>query len=123
MKLNPILILLPTVLLASVPLGFVLLLALMGFSDETNPSESVLESNFDLPCSELSITESTWNFDLNVLVVDLESPPSAAFFEALQQRGWTREPGKLSFRMDGMTLSYHDRQLVMLPTSYMDGDK
>ncbi len=83
MKNNSKLKQLPAALLAALPVGFLLFesaLSLAGISDETQPSESVLESNFDLPCSELTIKESSWNPDLNILVVDVETPPLARFF-------------------------------------------
>ncbi len=130
MKLNPKLILLPAALLVAPLLGLLLLdsaLTLVGLGDETHPSPSVLESNFDLPCSELSIKESTWNPDLNVLVVDLKSPPPPAFFEALRQRGWSCRQGnsETSYLMDNTSLVYRSdtRQLVMRPTSYTEGSE
>ncbi len=128
MKINSKLILLPAALLAALPIGFLLFesaLFLTGISDETQPSESVLESNFDLPCSELIIKESSWNPDLNILVVDVETPPSPAFFEALRQRGWSCQQGaaETCYLKDNMALVYQSdtRQLVMRPTSSRGG--
>lgn len=63
-------------------------LLLSACSDENVLSEDVVESHFNIPCERLRVTRSTFNVDLNVLVIDLAAAPQAEFYEALTARGW-----------------------------------
>ncbi len=92
-----------TVLLAAAAL------LLAGCSDETKPSESVLESRFSLPCSELGVLERSYDPDTGVLMVNVKAHPSQRFYDALAAKGWTRvgKSGTRYFK-DGMLLKYID---------------
>ncbi len=63
-------------------------LLLSACSDENVLSEDVVESHFNIPCERLRVTRSTFNVDLNVLVIDLGAAPQPEFYEALLARGW-----------------------------------
>lgn len=85
-------------------------LLLSACSDENVLAEDVVERNFNIPCEQLRMTRSTFNVDLNVLVIDLAAAPQTEFYEALTVRGWKPvEHREGCYMYERMYLSF-DRQ-------------
>lgn len=85
-------------------------LLLSACSDENVLAEDVVERNFNIPCEQLRMTRSTFNVDLNVLVIDLAAAPQTEFYEALTARGWKSvEHREGCYMYERMYLSF-DRQ-------------
>ncbi len=108
----------------------VVLPALVSCSDENKLSADILERNFGLPCGELSLQEATWNYDLNVLVVELRAHPQQEFYEALAAGGWVHHKATPHsyYLKDSMFLEYHgaEKTIVIRTARYLpkrDGEE